>query len=211
MLALPLPKPTSLPSPIAPSTNGTPPPRQPDPQFYTKGPCPPSVQPLPLHLSTLLFLQQQAQPQSATHDLVLAPNATSAATLPPSLASLPPPTTPDSQTAPIVPNLSQRVQKEVHHALGVMEKTSVNGLNYRQLLRHPDYHADWAKSSADEFGCLANRVGGRIKGTQTIKVIRKYNIPKDRRKDITAKLSAKSVLKSGTPTHSARWQRQLHQ
>eukprot|EP00804_Cyclotella_cryptica_P000400 CCRYP_008711-RA/>CCRYP_008711-RA protein AED:0.40 eAED:0.40 QI:0/-1/0/1/-1/1/1/0/156 len=109
----------------------------------------------------------------------------------------------DSKTLPIAPNLSQRikrVQKEVHHTLGIMEKATSKLLNYRQFLHHPDYHADWAKSSANEFVRLANRVSGRIKGTQTIKFIRKHDIPKIATKTSpTANLSAKSTLKRRNP------------
>ena len=66
-----------------------------------------------------------------------------------------------------------------------MDKTSGKMLNYRQLMRHPDYKGPWSLSSANEFGRLANGVGGRIKGTNTIKFICLADIPKDRRKDIT--------------------------
>ena len=66
-----------------------------------------------------------------------------------------------------------------------MDKTSGKMLNYRQLIRHPDYKGPWSLSSANEFGRLANGVGGRIKGTNTIKFISIADIPKDRRKDIT--------------------------
>jgi hypothetical protein len=78
------------------------------------------------------------------------------------------------------------MENEVHRALAVMDKTTGKLLNYRQLIRHPAYHADWTLSSANEFGRLANGVGGRIKNpTNTIKFIPKSAIPKDRRKDVT--------------------------
>jgi hypothetical protein len=79
----------------------------------------------------------------------------------------------------------KRLENEVHRALAVMDKTTGKMLNYRQLIRHPDYHSDWTRSSANEFGRLANGVGGRIKGTNTIRFIPKAKVPKDRRKDIT--------------------------
>eukprot|EP00956_Cyclotella_meneghiniana_P043788 scaffold287676_cov205-Cyclotella_meneghiniana.AAC.1 len=67
-----------------------------------------------------------------------------------------------------------------------MDKKSGKMLNYRQLLRHPDYKKDWSLSSANEFGRLANGVGGRIKNpTNTIKFVRYEDIPKERRKDVT--------------------------
>ncbi len=80
----------------------------------------------------------------------------------------------------------KRLENEVHQALAVMDKATGKMLNYRQLLRHPDYTADWSTSSANEFGRLANGVGGRIPNpTNTIKFISKADVPKDRRKDIT--------------------------
>lgn len=80
----------------------------------------------------------------------------------------------------------QRVENQVHKTLAVMDKKSGKMLNYRQLLRHPDYKKDWSLSSANEFGRLANGVGRRIKNpTNTIKFIRYEDIPKERRKDVT--------------------------
>jgi hypothetical protein len=73
----------------------------------------------------------------------------------------------------------------VHQALAVLDKATGKMLNYRQLLNHPAYHTDWTLSSANEFGRLANGVGGRVKGTNTIKFIRKSDIPSDRCCDIT--------------------------
>ena len=67
-----------------------------------------------------------------------------------------------------------------------MDKDSGKMLNYRQLMRHPDYKKQWSLSSANEFGRLANGIGGRTKNpTNTIKFIRKEDVPKDRRKDVT--------------------------
>ena len=43
----------------------------------------------------------------------------------------------------------------------------------------------WSKSSANKFGRLANGVGGRIKGTNTIKFIHKRDLPSKRMKDVT--------------------------
>ena len=62
------------------------------------------------------------------------------------------------------------MESDVHKALAVMDKKSGKMLNYRQLLRHPDYKKDSCLSSAKEFGRLANGVGRRIKNpTNTIK------------------------------------------
>eukprot|EP00804_Cyclotella_cryptica_P028785 CCRYP_018721-RB/>CCRYP_018721-RB protein AED:0.41 eAED:0.41 QI:0/0/0/1/0/0/3/0/816 len=78
-----------------------------------------------------------------------------------------------------------RMENEVHKALAVLDKSTGKLLNYRQLLRHPVYQGDWTISSANEFGRLAQGVGGRIKGTDTIRFIRKSDIPQDCRKDVT--------------------------
>ena len=58
-------------------------------------------------------------------------------------------------------------------------------LNYRQLMQGQKHKEIWSKFSANEFGRLANDVGGRIKGTNTIKFINKRDIPSKRMKDVT--------------------------
>ena len=60
-----------------------------------------------------------------------------------------------------------------------------NMLNYRQLQRNPKYKAEWNISAANEFGQLANGVGGRVEDTKTIKFIQKQNVPKNGIKDVT--------------------------
>eukprot|EP00804_Cyclotella_cryptica_P030543 CCRYP_014824-RA/>CCRYP_014824-RA protein AED:0.46 eAED:0.46 QI:0/-1/0/1/-1/1/1/0/105 len=77
------------------------------------------------------------------------------------------------------------MENEVHKALAVLVKSTGKLLNYHQLLQHPVYQGDWTISSANEFGCLAQGVGCRIKGTDTIRFLRKSDIPQDRRKDVT--------------------------
>ena len=80
----------------------------------------------------------------------------------------------------------ERLENEVHEALAVMDKDTGKMLNYRQLLRIPKYREVWSKSSANEFGRLANGVGGRIKNpTNTIRFIHERNVPKNRMKDVT--------------------------
>ena len=59
-------------------------------------------------------------------------------------------------------------------------------LKYRQLIRHPKYKEIWSKSSANEFGRLANGLkDGQVKPTNTIQFIRKEDVPADRMKDVT--------------------------
>ena len=52
-------------------------------------------------------------------------------------------------------------------AMVVMDEQTGLLLNYKQLMRDPKYKKNWSTSSANEFGRLANVVGGRIKIPQT--------------------------------------------
>ena len=70
--------------------------------------------------------------------------------------------------------------------MAVMDVETGKLLNYKQLMSSPKYKKKWGISSANEFGRLANGVGGRTKNpTNTIKFIRKDEVPKDTRKDVT--------------------------
>ena len=77
------------------------------------------------------------------------------------------------------------IERRLGRAFAVMDKKTGKMLNYRQLLRDPDLRPTWSRSSADEFGRLAQGIGGRIKGSDTIRFIRYEDIPKERRKDVT--------------------------
>ena len=75
------------------------------------------------------------------------------------------------------------MENEVYKAMAVMDADMGKLLHYRQLMHHPDYKQPWSKSSANEFGRLANGVSRRMKTpTNTIKFIRKDDFPNDRRK-----------------------------
>ena len=80
-----------------------------------------------------------------------------------------------------------RLEKEVQQAMAVMDQSTGKMMNYWQLLRHKDpaIRKAWELSSANEYGRLANGIGGRVKGTNTIKFIRKTDVPADRRRDVT--------------------------
>ncbi len=79
-----------------------------------------------------------------------------------------------------------RLENEVHLAMAVMDKGTGKLLNYRQLMNSPKYKKAWSLSAANEFGQLANGIGGHIKNpTNTIEFIFEHEIPADRRKDIT--------------------------
>ena len=58
-------------------------------------------------------------------------------------------------------------------------------LKYRQLIQHPVIGEQWRHSSANEFGRLAQGIGGRVKGTDTVKFIPKHQVPYERMKDVT--------------------------
>jgi len=71
-------------------------------------------------------------------------------------------------------------------ANAVLDRDTGELLEYRQLLRSPKYQDDWNISSANEFGRLAQGVGGRIeKPTNTIFFKSKSEVPQDRFKDVT--------------------------
>jgi hypothetical protein len=52
-------------------------------------------------------------------------------------------------------------------------------MTYRELITDPLTKSDWELSSANELGRLAQGVGGRIKGTNTIRFIDHAELPKD--------------------------------
>jgi hypothetical protein len=56
-----------------------------------------------------------------------------------------------------------QLEYEVHHAMAVMDGNTGKLLNYRQLMRSVKHRQAWSLSSANEFGQLANGIGGRIK------------------------------------------------
>ena len=78
-----------------------------------------------------------------------------------------------------------KIENEVHQTMAVMDAETVKLLNHRQLRRDPKYSKEWKKSSANKFERLANGVGGKVKGTNTIKFIKRSDMPSDRRKDVT--------------------------
>ena len=104
-----------------------------------------------------------------------------------------PPQAPAPQALPDTTSIAERVaarrrgqkppQVETVHA--VLDQESGQLLEYRQLLKHPRFKEVWNRSSADEFGRLAQGIGDRVKGTDTIRFIHKHEVPQDRFKDVT--------------------------
>jgi hypothetical protein len=70
--------------------------------------------------------------------------------------------------------------------MAVMDADTGKLLNYRQLMRSTKYREAWSLSSANEFGRLANGIGGRIKNpTNTFDLIFQHEVPTERMKDVT--------------------------
>jgi hypothetical protein len=62
----------------------------------------------------------------------------------------------------------------------VIHPTTGVAMEYRQLIQDPVTKEAWQRSAAKEFGRLAQGVGGRIKGTNTIRFIPHTQLPADR-------------------------------
>jgi hypothetical protein len=77
-------------------------------------------------------------------------------------------------------------------------------LNYRQLVRDPKHQKMWNTSAANEFGQLAQGVGGRVKATNTIFFIPKDKVPKDRMKDVTLGSFSCNLKPNKAGTHQPR-------
>jgi len=75
-------------------------------------------------------------------------------------------------------------QEQRERAQFIHDKELGEYLKYRQLMCDPKYNETWSKSAANEFGRLAQGVGGRYKGTNTIFFIHKNQVPHDRMKDV---------------------------
>ena len=71
-------------------------------------------------------------------------------------------------------------------ANAVLDHDTGDMLEYRALLKNPKFSPDWNISSANEFGRLAQGIGGRISNpTNTIFFINKNEVPEDRLRDCT--------------------------
>ena len=71
----------------------------------------------------------------------------------------------------------------IQSANAVTDPDTGQQLEYRQFINHPNAHLrkTWQLSSANEFGRLAQGVGGRITGTETIRFIHHHEMPPTRR------------------------------
>ena len=74
----------------------------------------------------------------------------------------------------------------------VLDKTSGQSLQYRQLRKHPKFARIWNNSYANELCRLCQGIGNgskgprqqRVEGTNTFKLIKFWDIPQDRRHEI---------------------------
>ena len=70
-------------------------------------------------------------------------------------------------------------QIAIHEANSGIDANSGQSLNYRQLSRGPDKEV-WIQSLSNDLGRLAQGVGNRIEGTNTILFISKSKVPAGR-------------------------------
>jgi hypothetical protein len=90
----------------------------------------------------------------------------------------------------IPPSFGQSIAERVaqwrrESASPVHDQDTGKMLKYHQMLHDPKHKAIWSKAGANEFGRLAQGVGRRIDGTNTIFFIHKHEIPQDRLRDVT--------------------------
>ncbi len=93
------------------------------------------------------------------------------------------------------------MENEVHEAPAIMDAETGKVLNYRQLMQSQKHKEKWSISSANEFGRLANGVGGRIKGTNTIKFIHKRDVSNKQMKDVTYRKFVCTIRPEKKETH----------
>ncbi len=77
------------------------------------------------------------------------------------------------------------VQQRRDSANPVLDFDTGKLLEYCQLLQDPKHKEIWTTAGANEFGRLAQGVGGQIDGTNTIFFVHKNEIHQDRLKDVT--------------------------
>jgi hypothetical protein len=62
----------------------------------------------------------------------------------------------------------------------VIDPDTGQSMEYCELIRNPKTKAIWSLSAANEFGRLVQGVGGRIKGTNTIRFIHHHEVPRNK-------------------------------
>jgi hypothetical protein len=72
-----------------------------------------------------------------------------------------------------------------HWACSIIDPNTGATMEYRHLIKSPKHHDAWAHSFVNELGHLAQGIGNRERGTNTIFFIPHSQIPHNRRKDVT--------------------------
>jgi hypothetical protein len=88
--------------------------------------------------------------------------------------------TPSTMAAIMHPDQPTHAIPAKHMANAVLDPITGQAMEYRALVRNPTTAATWTRSYANELGRLAQGVGGRIHGTDTIFFIPIANVPTDR-------------------------------
>ena len=68
---------------------------------------------------------------------------------------------------------------------GAVMDTNGDLLQYRHLIKRPEYREVWGGAYGKEVGRLAQGLPGVVEGTNTINFIHKHEVPDDRYKDVT--------------------------
>jgi hypothetical protein len=89
-------------------------------------------------------------------------------------------TTPDTPLHELFEKAENIIKIPDWFANAVIDPTTGKALQYRELISNPATKAVWNRSSANEFGRLLQGVGGRIKGTNTMKFIHRHQVPKNK-------------------------------
>ena len=71
------------------------------------------------------------------------------------------------------------------YANAVLDLSTGELLEYRHLIQNPKYAREWKLSSGNEIRRLAQGIGDRVKGTNTIFFVNKKELPQDCFKDVT--------------------------
>lgn len=79
---------------------------------------------------------------------------------------------------------TKRPQWMMDYANNVLNTDSRKVLKCQQLLNDPQYWVVWSTSSANEFRQLAQGIGNRMKGMDTIYFVHKQQLPWDWMKDV---------------------------
>ena len=77
------------------------------------------------------------------------------------------------------------MENNANQSIPVLDAQTCKLLNYRYLRREPQYKKRWDRLAGSKFGQLANGIEERVKGTNTIKLIHRHEVPKQRMEDVT--------------------------